>query len=133
VAADRAGGAVDGILIRVGVTAEEVREVALALPGSYLAVVRDRVKIRVNRYVYLAFSRDETDIGLGFPKEERDAIIEAEPEKFYLPSKGDLRYNWIEVHLAALDPDEMRELVTDAWRMCVSKRTRDTYDATHEA
>jgi hypothetical protein len=130
VAADRAGGAVDGILTAVAVTAEEVREVALALPGSYVAVVRDRVKIRVNRYVYLAFSRDETDLGLGFPKEERGAMIEAEPDKFFMPSKGDLRYNWIEVHLDALDPAEMRELVTDAWRMCVSQRTRDAYDAT---
>lgn len=130
-AADRAGRAVDGILTSVPVTAEEVREVALALPGSYLAVVRDRVKIRVNRYVYLAFSRDETDIGLGFPKEEREAIIEAEPDKFYLPGKGDLRYNWIEVRLHALDYDEMVELVTDAWRMCVSKRVRDAYDASH--
>jgi hypothetical protein len=129
VAADRAGGAVDGILTGVAVTADEVREVALALPGSYVAVVRDRVKIRVNRYVYLAFSADESDMGLGFPKEEREAMIEAEPDKFFMPSKGDLRYNWIEVRLHALDHDEMRELVTDAWRMCVSKRTRDAYDA----
>ncbi len=111
------------------VTADEVRRVALELPGSYLAVVRDIVKIRVNRYVYLAFSPDDEQMGCGFPKEERDAAIAAEPDKFLLPAPRDLRYRWIEVRLDALDDAEMRELVTDAWRMCVSKRTAAAYDA----
>jgi hypothetical protein len=31
--------------------------------------------------------------------------------------------------LAAVDPDEMRELVLDAWRMVVSKRVAAAYDA----
>ena len=111
------------------VTADEVRRVALALPGSYLAVVRDVLKVKVNRYVYIAFDDDELGMGCGFPKEERDSAIAAEPHKFSQPVPRDLRYNWIEVRLDALDFDEMRELVTDAWRLCVSKRTAAAYDA----
>ena len=34
-------------------------------------------------------------------------------------AKGDLRYQWVCARLPGLDDDEMRELVTDAWRMCV--------------
>ena len=103
-------------------TIEAVRELALSLPRSYEALVRDRVKFRVGRIVYLAFSRDETLMGFGFPKEEREAIVEAEPDKFLLPKPSDMRYNWLVVRLAAIDDEEMRELVLDAWRMVVPKR-----------
>ena len=61
-------------------------------------------------------------MGFGFPKDERDAMIAAEPEKFVLPEPSDLRYQWLVVRLAAIDADEMRELVLDAWRMCVPKK-----------
>ena len=50
------------------------------------------------------------------------ATIEAEPDKFLMPSAGDLRYRWIEARLDALDHRELRELITDAWRKCVPKR-----------
>lgn len=105
-----------------GVTIHEVRALALTLPRSYEALVRDRVKFRVGRIVFLAFSRDEKQMGFGFPKEERAALVESEPDKFLMPRTSDLRYNWVEVRLDRLDPDEMRELVLDAWRMCVPKR-----------
>jgi hypothetical protein len=103
------------------VTIDDVRELALGLPRSYEAIVRDRVKFRVGRIVYLAFSRDESLMGFAFPKEEREALVASEPDKFLMPPTSDLRYNWVEVRLDALDPDEMRELVLDAWRMVVPK------------
>ena len=103
-------------------TIEAVREVALPLPRSYEVVVRDRVKFRVGQIVYLAFSRDEQQMGFAFPKAERDAAIAAEPDKFLLPKPSDLRYNWLEVRLDAIDDDEMRELVLEAWRMVVPKK-----------
>ena len=104
------------------VTIDDVRELALSLPRSYEALVRDRVKFRVGRIVYLAFSRDETQMGFAFPKEERAALVESEPDKFLMPRQSDMRYHWVEVRLAALDHEEMRELVLDAWRMVVPKR-----------
>ena len=57
------------------VTIDDVRELALTLPRSYEVLVRDRVKFRVGRIVYLAFSRDETLMGFGFPKELREGLI----------------------------------------------------------
>jgi hypothetical protein len=103
------------------VTAAQIREVALALPRSYEALVRERVKFRVGRIVYVTLSRDELTMGCGFPREERAAMVAAEPEKFMLPRPSEMRYQWIEVRLTAIDADEMRELVTDAWRMVVPK------------
>jgi hypothetical protein len=110
------------------VTLEDVRSLAMTLPRTTEALVRDRVKFRVGRIVYLAFSRDETEMGFGFPKEEREGLVASEPEKFMMPSASDLRYNWVDVRLAAIDATEMRELVLDAWRMAVPKRVAATYD-----
>jgi hypothetical protein len=109
------------------VTIEDVREVALRLPRTTEALVRDRVKFRVGRIVYLAFSRDETLMGFAFPKEEREALIASEPEKFMMPKRSDLRYNWVVVRLAAIDTVEMREIVLDAWRMVVPKAVAESY------
>lgn len=95
--------------------------------------VRDRVKSRTGRYVYLAFSRDETQMRFGFPKAEREAMVAAEPDKFLMPGRGDLRCHWLEVRLSSLDLEEMRELVLDAWRMCVPKGVAAAYDAEHGA
>ncbi|HEY2508572.1 MAG TPA: MmcQ/YjbR family DNA-binding protein [Streptosporangiaceae bacterium] len=103
------------------VTVEDVREFASQLPRAYEALVRDRVKFRVGRIVFLAFSRDEQIMGFGFPKEEREALVTAEPDKFLMPGQSDLRYHWVHVRLSSLDRDEMEELVLDAWRMCVPK------------
>jgi hypothetical protein len=103
-------------------TIDGVRELALTLPRSYEVLVRDRVKFRVGRIVFLAFARNESMMGFAFPKEERAALIEAEPEKFLMPKLSDQRYNWLVVRLAAIDDEEMRELVIEAWRMVVPKK-----------
>lgn len=103
-------------------TIETVRELALSLPRSYEALVRDRVKFRVGRIVYLAFSRDETRMGFAYPKEEREALVGSDPDTFLMPGTSDLRYNWVVVRLDRIDDDEVRELVLDAWRMVVPKR-----------
>jgi hypothetical protein len=109
------------------VTLDQVRSLALTLPRSYEAFVQGRVKFRVGRIVYLAFSRDETLLGFAFPKEWRDALVENEPEKFMLPRESNLRYNWAVVRLAAIDAKEMRELVIDAWAMVVPKSVAAVY------
>ena len=110
------------------VTVDDVREIVRDLPRSYEVLVRDRVKFRVGRIVYLAFSRDETTMGFAFPREERAALVASEPEKFLMPPASDLRYQWVVARLDALDHDELRELVVDAWRMCVPKRVAAAYD-----
>lgn len=113
------------------VTVEDVRRFASRLPRTTEVLVRDRVKFRVGSLVYVAFSRDETVMGFGFPKEERAALVASEPEKFMMPRASDLRYNWVLVRLAAIGRAEMRELVYDAWTMVVPKRVAATYDALH--
>src|SRR5690606_39109637 len=56
-------------------TAEDVYRIARSLPRTTEGVVRDRVRFRVGRIVYASLSPDETILGVGFPKEEREAAI----------------------------------------------------------
>ena len=110
------------------VTLSEVRRFAMSLPHTTEGMVGGRVKFRVGRIVYVAFSRDEKVMGFGFPKEERDWLVGGDPVKFMQPQKSDLRYNWVLVRLEAIDEIEMRELVLDAWRMVVPKRVAAALD-----
>jgi len=103
------------------VTVEDVRRLAETLPRAYEVLVRDRIKFRVGSLVFVAFSRDEQLMGFGFPKKERADLVATRPDTFQLPPPGDMRYQWVVARMGALDTDEMHELVTDAWRMCVPK------------
>jgi hypothetical protein len=111
------------------VTLDDVRAVASELPRSYEAFIQGRVKFKVGRIVYLAFAKDETLLGFAHPKEWREALVLSDPEKFLMPRESDLRYHWAVVRLAAIDEEEMRELVLDAWSMVVPKRVVDEYEA----
>jgi hypothetical protein len=101
---------------------DDVRKVALGLPRTTEHLIRDRVKFRVGRIVYLALSQDETTLGFAFPKEERAALVATEPDRFFLPKASDLRYHWVCARLDQLDATELHDLIVDAWRMVVPKR-----------
>ena len=111
----------------------DIRAVTADLPRSYEVLLRDQIKFRVGQIVYLAVAPDEQTIGIGFPREEREAALATEPEKFLRPQPSDERYRWIRVRLDAIEYDELRELVLDAWAMCVPKKVRAEYFATHDA
>ena len=112
----------------MGVTIDDARLIAATLPRSYEALVRDQVRFRVGGMVYAAFYDDDTIMGFGFPREERDALVASDPDKFLMPRPSDMRYRWVCVRLDAIDVDELRELLVEAWRMCVPKKVAAAYD-----
>ena len=109
------------------VTTDDVRRIAAALPRTTEHLIRDQVKFRVGQIVYVALSRDETVMGFAYPRDERDALVASDPDKFLPPEPADVRYQWVQARLAALDVDELRELVVDAWRMVVPKSVARDY------
>ncbi|MGZ8704729.1 MAG: hypothetical protein ACXWYB_08685 [Aeromicrobium sp.] len=46
---------------------------------------------------------------------------------FELPAPSQMHYNWAVTRLDAIDLDEMREVVLDAWQMVVPKRLVRTF------
>ena len=104
-----------------GVSVDDVLEYAKDFERSYVAVVHGRIKLRVKQIVYVAFSRDETTMGFGFPKDERPGLVASDPERFFMPRPSDMRFHWVETRLDRLEIDEMQEFVLDAWGMVVPK------------
>lgn len=117
---------------KTGVTLEDVRAIASQLPRSYEVFVYGRVKFRVGQIVWLAFSHDQAEIGFSFPKELRQALVDSDPSTYFLPGGSDLRFNWVCARLAALDHDQLRELVEDAWSTVVPKFVVAAYVATRD-
>jgi hypothetical protein len=113
-------------------TIGDVRDWALSLPRTEEHLIRDYVKFRVGRIVYASVSPDETILGFGFPREERAALIAAEPHRFLLERRGDERYNWIDARIATLSLGEAREFITDAWLMVVPKRVAASFGVAHK-
>jgi len=108
-------------------TVDDVRAIAMALPRTSEHLIRDHVKFRVGRIVYASVSPDEERLGFGFPREERAALVASRPETFMMPLRSDERYQWVRARLPVLDVDELRELLIDAWRMCVPKKVAAAY------
>ena len=109
-------------------TVDDVRAIAMSLPRTSEHLIRDHVKFRVGQIVYVAFSRDENVMCFAFPREERVALVDTDPEKFLMPRQSDLRFNWVCARTDALDVSEMQGFVVDAWRMVVPKKLAVAYD-----
>ena len=114
-------------MTRRGVTIDDVREIAAGLPRSHEVLVYGRIKFRVGQIVWLAFSHDQTEIGFSFPKELREALVESDPDTYFLPGTSDMRFNWVCARLSALDLGQLRELVEDAWSTVVPKFVAAAY------
>lgn len=110
---------------------EDIRHLGEGLERSYSVYVRGRLKFRVGQIVYVALSLDQAVMGFAFPRDERAALVAAQPQKFRLPAESDLRFNWVDAELAALEPAEAREFVVDAWRMVVPQKLSRGYDLAH--
>jgi hypothetical protein len=110
------------------VTIDEVMAFGLGLPRTTEGVVRGRRKLYIGRIVYVAHEREDI-LGFAFPKEWREALVSSDPEKFLMPTGGDLRWNWVCARMDTLDPAEMREYVLDAWALCVPKKVLAEYAA----
>ncbi len=111
---------------------DTIYEWGAALPRTDAVVVRGRRKLRVGSMVYLSFDAEETVMGFGYPKLEREALVASAPHVFQFPRAGDMRFHWAVARLDALDEGEARELVLDAWDMVVprflARQTRLTLD-----
>ncbi len=108
------------------ITVDDVRRITSSLPRSYEVVVRDQIKFRIGQIVFLAFSRDESVMGVRLPQGGAGRRWSPRSPTIQLPRQSDMRYNWVHVRLDAIDHVELRELVVEAWRMCVPKSVAAT-------
>lgn len=108
---------------RAELTAGDVRAEALALPETTEKLAWGQPTFRVAGKIFASLGDDDTTMGVKCPKEERDELIAAEPEKFFIKQGHDDNYNFLRVRLSALeDTGELHAILLDSWRQAAPKR-----------
>ncbi|MCI0689753.1 MAG: MmcQ/YjbR family DNA-binding protein [Sporichthyaceae bacterium] len=115
-----------------GVTYEQVKEWALALPGTAEVFVQDwgHPTLRVNNKMFASGSPGSPTVSVKASTEDQAELVAADPKTYSIaPYVG--RYGWVRVQLSRADPGELRELIVEAWRRTAPKRLAATFDPAH--
>lgn len=112
------------------VDSANVRQIALALPGTEERLSWGMPTFRVTKGMFAALAEDEESMGFRFPKEERPEMLASEPGKFFIRPGHDDKYNWLRVRLDAIDAAELQAIIVDSWRQVATKKLIAEYDAT---
>ncbi|MFF0200522.1 MmcQ/YjbR family DNA-binding protein [Streptomyces sp. NPDC005017] len=109
--------------------AEDVRRVALSLPDATEKVAWSMPTFRVAGKMFATLPEDESSMAVRCPKEERDELVLAEPDKFWIAGH-EAQFAWVRVRLAALeDEGELRDILADSWRQAAPSRLLDAHPA----
>ena len=103
------------------VTYETVRQIALSLPGAEEGTSYGTPACKVNGKLFARLHQDGESLVVGVDFEEREILMRAAPEKFYITDHY-LKYPWMLVRLSAVRPDEIRDLLVQSWRRAAPKR-----------
>jgi hypothetical protein len=107
-----------------------LRALALALPEAEEQDHFGRPSFRVRGKIFatvLAGTGDGAHVNLNLPREEHEALVASNPGVFGTVTWGKLIRT--SVVLAAVDPDELAELVEEAWRKVAPERVVAAFDA----
>lgn len=95
---------------------EDVRRTALSLPETKEVLAWGMPTFRAAGRMFVTMPDDESSFAVRCPKHEREELIAAEPEKFWVPPH-EASSNWVRARLAALeDLTELRDIVEDSWQ-----------------
>jgi hypothetical protein len=111
------------------VTEADVRRVALSLPATAEKPSYGTPGFRVKDKLF-ARIREDGDVLVVWCEDEgeKQALIAAEPEKFFTTPHYD-GHPTVLVRFGAIDVDELTELLTDAWRVRAPKKLVAAFDA----
>jgi hypothetical protein len=111
------------------ITAAEFRRVALSLPEAEERETWGHPTFRVRDKMFATLSDDGRQASAKATKQEQQALVAADPDTFGLPAYVG-RHGWVSIQLATVDPEELGELLAEAWRQTAPKRLVAAYDAT---
>lgn len=103
-------------------TGDDVRAAALSLPETKELFEWQMPTFRVSGKLFLTLPERETSMAVRCPMADRDELVQAEPDKFWIaPHEA---YNaWIRVRLAAIDDqDELEAIIADSWRQAAPRQ-----------
>ena len=106
--------------ISTGVTFDTVREIAQTLPGATESTSYGTPAFKVKRKLFARLKEDGESLVIGVDFEEREEMIVAAPEKFYITDHY-LNYPWMLVRMSKVNRDELRDLLMGSWRRVSGK------------
>jgi hypothetical protein len=96
--------------------ADDVRRIALSFPETVEKQRWGHPTFDVAGRMFLTVPDDQTSVAVRCPRLEREELIAAEPEKFWVP-RHEAGSNWVRARLAALeDADELHDILLDSWQ-----------------
>ena len=103
-------------------TGDELRQIALALPEVTEKLTWEvDITFRVRDKIFVIMGPDGGGASVKATLEAQQALVASDPETFSVSAYTG-RFGWTSVVLARVDPDELRELVEDAWRRTAPKK-----------
>jgi hypothetical protein len=110
-------------------TGDELRQMALALPEVTEKLTWEvEVTFRIRDRVFIFMGQDGGAASIKASLEAQQALVASEPETYSVSAYVG-RYGWTTVQLERVDPEDLRELVEEAWRRTAPKKLVAHYDA----
>jgi hypothetical protein len=100
---------------------DDVRDLALALPGVEETTSYGTPALKVNGKLLVRLKEDGETVALWVSFEERLALVHEQPDVFFVTPHYE-NYPMVLVRLAAVDREELRELIVEAWLDRAPKR-----------
>ena len=107
--------------------AATVRTFALSLPEAEERETWGEATFRVRNKIFMMLGANGKSAAVKSTRDEQAALLAGDPETFFRPEYVGV-HGWIGVVVANVDPQEMRELITEAWRMTAPKPVVAAFD-----
>ncbi|MGA5816240.1 MmcQ/YjbR family DNA-binding protein [Kitasatospora sp. NPDC094028] len=114
------------------VTFDEFRALALALPEAAQEPTWEIETLRVRHKIFAMGAPEGDSVTVKATPADQAELLAAEPEVFS-SARYVGRHGWVSVRLDLVDPEELRDLVTEAWRLTAPKRLVREFDAAADA
>jgi hypothetical protein len=101
--------------------ADAVRRLALSFPETEEKETWGHPTFRVRDKMFMTMGADGTGVTVKATHEAQAALVGSEPETFSIPAYVG-QHGWVGIALERVDPEELAELVDEAWRMTAPKR-----------
>jgi len=108
----------------------DFRELALSLPEATEKEAWGHPTFRVRNKMFASAASDGSTATVKSTLDEQRALTQMDPETFKVPAYVG-KHGWIGIALDRVDPDELRELTVEAWRMTAPKRLVRVWDDQH--
>ena len=108
--------------------ADELRTIALALPGAEERETWGSATFRVRDKIFVMMSGDGLSASVKATRDEQSALLAEDPVTFTVPAYVG-HHGWVGVDLRRVGGEQLRELVTEAWRMTAPRRVVRAFDA----